>query len=1072
MQQHAPLNPSVIVQQKRMQQAQSIRNAQTQLQAISTHLQETPTLLDDRFLIELAEFNHDILKLGYLEIIEATARLIIPLAFVNYYKTASTAQGILSATIAHLAQSKETTAHAVLAQLITCLTTNAKIGRWERVEWVLEVINILPFERSEPLLTNLVANIQLRKIYSDTRSGRTMDELAERLQYLLGQILCQVSDAKQLATLRPLIKVLPRVRLGMRNDLAQAWSTVETLDDNYLNNKFSHELRERIHGRFSNQDLDVVEGYLAFLSNGALQKFNEALPFFILESSDHALRQGILNGDHWSLNVQQLLLELRDQLRNVINHDPSDYAQTYHSLPNKEPSTERAIRALEQALNAGDVLHAVRLSGPIRTALRNAFFASSDPSTRSQLMMLDEDIERILYLRLGTLFDEWQCSSVEYLSAKLNVLGILVAQLGAYGLISLTLTELYQHMGPGRTRLYTSQVHDLIRLFIKEHQEVAHRLLAQYRDVAMKITEYDEFKVDQFVGGILRRSELDLHRALQLAEILDLEMTDCLNAQGDQRLFSESSIDTPSVTPLYFGVKPGTSALPKTADARAIYGSKSLNLAHLAALGLPIPEGFALPASLGVRSRKMGKTQFDAFLREHTKHWLFQLEQALAQSGQKVQFGNPKSPLLLSLRSSSAISMPGMMTTIPNIGINNEIADALAQSTGDAWFAYDSLRLFLRDYAAGVWGMECTHFDPIISRLKVRERVTLKEHLSPESMRRVAEEYKQVIRQNGFGEALARILANPYEALLTAIQTVFSSWNCVAATQYREYDELSHHWDTGVIVQRMRFGNLRNTSNNPQQDSLTGVVFSRDRQNNRFKLNGEYKKNAQGHDLVASFVTRDSIYSIPEQMRANYPQLYSQIKRAARKIDRYFNAPQDIEFTTEQGNLFFLQTRNEILQRHVFPPLKRQNHTPIARGIGVSGGGYRGMVGFINSDFAELNQKITQFNLKAGNQVLDGIVLLLHSPGVDDIPKMLQHAKGWLIQLGTRTSHASLIASQHGIHAVFGVTEMDIEVQRHCAVFRPIASHQQPTIVEEGDILSIEGNASGGQVYFGSLPLV
>ncbi|MEN8129748.1 MAG: PEP/pyruvate-binding domain-containing protein [Pseudomonadota bacterium] len=1056
-----------------MQKGKSAIKAQTRLQTIADQLQTTPTLLDESLLNELIEFNHDILKLGDLELIEATARLLIPLVFVNYYKTAEIAQANLVAIIAHLIQNKESTTNPALARVIAKLGISAKIGRWERVEWVMEVMNMLSINATEPLITSLVANIQLRKIYSDTKGGRTMDVLAERIQYLLGLILCQINDPKKLVTLRPLIKVLPRVRLGMRNDLAQAWSTVETLDDNYLDNKFSHELRERIHGRFSNQDLDVVEGYLTFLSDGSLQEFNEALPFFILEQSDQALRQGILTGDHWSVNVQQLLLELRDQLRNVINHDPNDYAQTYHTLPTKHPSTAQAMRAFEQALNKGDALRAIRLSGPIRASLREEFFASSEPSTRSQLMMLDEDIERIVYLRLGSLFEEWKYSSADCLSHKLDVLGVLIAQLGTYGLISVTLTELFDRIGPGRARLYTSQARDLVRLFINEHHQVSYRLLAQYHDTAMMVTDNEEFQVDQFVGGLLRRSEFDLHRALQLAEILDMEMTTRLNARGDKRLFPELRFREQLIEPFYFGASACAEALPVIPDARTIYGSKCLNLAHMAALGLPVPEGFALPSSLIALSRTLDRTRFSALLRTQSKRWIAQLEQNLAQKiGQPLRFGDSRCPLLLSLRSSSAISMPGMLVTIPNIGINDEIAAALAQSTGDAWFAYDSLRLFLRDYAAGVWGMEGAYFDPIITQYKKRERVALKEHLTPETMRQIAEEYKQVIYRNGFGDALAHILRNPYEALLTAIQAVFDSWDSAAATQYREYDELSHHWNTGVIIQRMRFGNLRNYSDDRQGDSLTAVVFTRNRQTNRFDISGEYKKNAQGHDLVASFVTRDSIHSIPGQMRSNYPDLYRQVENAAFKIDTHFNAPQDIEFTSEHGNLWFLQTRNENLKRQAFPLLNRQNQVPIVRGVGVSGGGYRGMVGFISSELSELNKKVTQVNIKAGHSIVDGILLLMHSPGVDDIPTMLKQAKGWLIQLGTRTSHASLIANQHGIHAVFGVTAMEVENQHHRAVIRSSGSNQRQVIINEGDILSIEGNASGGQVYSGSLPFV
>jgi pyruvate,orthophosphate dikinase len=248
------------------------------------------------------------------------------------------------------------------------------------------------------------------------------------------------------------------------------------------------------------------------------------------------------------------------------------------------------------------------------------------------------------------------------------------------------------------------------------------------------------------------------------------------------------------------------------------------------------------------------------------------------------------------------------------------------------------------------------------------------------------------------------------------------------------------------------------------------VVITRNLHTTQFSISGDYKKNAQGHDLVASYVTQDSICPI-EGMRATHPKLFHELESVADKVDAYFNAPQDMELTVEQGSLWVLQTRTEAYIRQDFPGLDRGDSKPLADGVGVSGGAYRGIVGFLSSDFDLLRKRVKETNSKAGRQVVDGIILLIHSPSTADVPFMLDNAGGWVTQLGGRTSHAALIANQHDISAVFGMTSLVVDEKNHRATIDARRAKKKGVEIKEGDICSIEGHATGGQLFRGSLPL-
>ncbi len=360
------------------------------------------------------------------------------------------------------------------------------------------------------------------------------------------------------------------------------------------------------------------------------------------------------------------------------------------------------------------------------------------------------------------------------------------------------------------------------------------------------------------------------------------------------------------------------------------------------------------------------------------------------------------------------------------------------------------------------WGIDPEIFNDVIPLLKVRENVTSKTMLSPKAMKTALNEYKEIISRAGHKRELNALLEDPQLALILSINAVLDSWESGPARVYREREGLSHEWGTGVIVQRMRFGNFIGQDEAP---SMTGVLFTRDVHNARLGLNGEYVLGSQGNDVVAGNAGHASIHSIPDEMKANFPGLYEQLERFANLADKKFRGNQDIEFTVEEGALYFLQSRDKPYEGEHARRLDPKGHRPVSEGVGVSGGGYRGVVGFIDSDLKSLEFRINGINGTMGKAKLDGIILFVNSPGNGEVNKMLE-VKGWAVGLGGRTSHAALMAKQHGVHAIFGLS-FQIDFKNRWVIVR---SADGEKVLNEGDVVSIDGSPHAGALYRGSVP--
>ena len=322
---------------------------------------------------------------------------------------------------------------------------------------------------------------------------------------------------------------------------------------------------------------------------------------------------------------------------------------------------------------------------------------------------------------------------------------------------------------------------------------------------------------------------------------------------------------------------------------RNILGGKGANLAEMTNLGLPVPQGFTISTEACTKYYEDGET-LSPELEEEIYAYVAKLEKI---TGKK--FGDPNNPLLVSVRSGARASMPGMMDTILNLGLNDEVVAGLAKLTSNERFAYDSYRRFIQMFSDVVMGLDKKDYEAIIDKIKAEKGVTQDIDLDAADMKRLVSEFKQYYKaQKGVD-----FPSDAKVQLIEAIKAVFRSWNNERAIVYRRMNDIPSSWGTAVNVQAMVFGNMGKTSG-------TGVAFTRNPATGEKKLYGEFLMNAQGEDVVAGIRTPQPISTLKEVM----PEVYEQFLEIAEKLEKHYKDMQDMEFTIENGKLYMLQTRN------------------------------------------------------------------------------------------------------------------------------------------------------------------
>jgi pyruvate,orthophosphate dikinase len=503
----------------------------------------------------------------------------------------------------------------------------------------------------------------------------------------------------------------------------------------------------------------------------------------------------------------------------------------------------------------------------------------------------------------------------------------------------------------------------------------------------------------------------------------------------------------------------GNGTAEGTKDMKAILGGKGANLAEMTNLGVPVPPGFTIACDACItflRDRAVPdelRTAVEANLRR--------LEEASAK-----QFGDPANPLLVSVRSGAPVSMPGMMETILNLGLNDRTVAGLARASGNARFAYDSFRRFIQMYGDVVLGVSHARFEQLLAAKRLTAGVENDSELSEEQLRNLVEEYKALIRTT-IGRAFPM---DPVEQLWGAIEAVWKSWTLKKAQDYRKHAGISDTLGTGVNVVSMVFGNLGD-------DSGTGVAFTRNPSTGERKFYGEFLVNAQGEDVVAGIRTPLSIDDMAERLPAAFEQLLSTQAR----LEQHYCDMQDIEFTVERGKLFLLQTRTgkrtaaaavriatemvaegmidrrqavtrvpaDQLDQLLHPVIDpRVRATPIATGLPASPGAANGRAVF---DADEAVRRAA-----AG----DAVILIREETTPEDFHGLVA-ARAVLTSRGGMTSHAAVVARGMGKCAVVGCKEMQVDHERRSA-------SMNGTTIHEGDWLTLDGGT--GKVFAGDLP--
>ena len=497
---------------------------------------------------------------------------------------------------------------------------------------------------------------------------------------------------------------------------------------------------------------------------------------------------------------------------------------------------------------------------------------------------------------------------------------------------------------------------------------------------------------------------------------------------------------------------------------RELLGGKGANLAEMTNIGLPVPQGFTISTEACTRYYEDGRKIADE-IKEEIMRYVDKLEEI---TGKK--FGDKENPLLVSVRSGARASMPGMMDTILNLGLNEDVVEVLAAKSGNPRWAYDCYRRFIQMYSDVVMEVGKKYFEVLIDEMKEKKGVTLDVDLTAEDLKELANQFKAEYK----AKIGAEFPSDPKEQLMGAIKAVFRSWDNPRANVYRRDNDIPYSWGTAVNVQSMAFGNMGD-------DCGTGVAFTRDPATGEKKLMGEFLTNAQGEDVVAGVRTPMPI----AEMENKFPEAFKQFVEVCQILENHYHDMQDMEFTVEHGKLYMLQTRNgkrtapaalqiavdlvaeghkteaeavlmidprnlDTLLHPQFDAKALKAATPIGKGLGASPGAACGQIVFSAED-AE-NWKA------AGKKVV--LVRLETSP--EDITGM-KAAQGILTVRGGMTSHAAVVARGMGKCCVSGCGEINMDEENKQFTLAGKTYH-------EGDCISIDG--STGNIYDGLIPTV
>ena len=500
------------------------------------------------------------------------------------------------------------------------------------------------------------------------------------------------------------------------------------------------------------------------------------------------------------------------------------------------------------------------------------------------------------------------------------------------------------------------------------------------------------------------------------------------------------------------------------ADMRELLGGKGANLAEMTGMGLPVPQGFTISTEACTQYYEDGRKINEGIMAE-INEYITKMEEI---TGKK--FGDKENPLLVSVRSGARASMPGMMDTILNLGLNEDVVNVIAEKSNNPRWAWDCYRRFIQMYSDVVMEVGKKYFEELIDQMKAKKGVTQDVELTADDLKELASQFKAEYKSK-IGTDFP---TDPKEQLMGAVMAVFRSWDNPRANVYRRDNDIPYSWGTAVNVQSMAFGNMGD-------DCCTGVAFPRDPATGEKKLMGEFLTNAQGEDVVAGVRTPMPI----AQMAEKFPEAFAEFQEVCKTLENHYRDMQDMEFTVEHGKLYMLQTRNgkrtaqaalkiacdlvdegmrteqeavlmidprnlDTLLHPQFDAKALKAATPIGKGLGASPGAACGKIVFTADDAVAWKEK--------GEKVV--LVRLETSP--EDITGM-KAAQGILTVRGGMTSHAAVVARGMGTCCVSGCSEIKMDEENK-------KFELAGKTFKEGDFISIDG--STGNIYDGIIPTV
>lgn len=740
-----------------------------------------------------------------------------------------------------------------------------------------------------------------------------------------------------------------------------------------------------------------------------------------------------------------------NELRSCVERFTSDVRQSYQTdLFNELEST---LESYER----GEFYSTFKTICKLRKSLRISMDKRAFPEHRLMLLELDCLLEEISYLTLRQIAGEYEEKGVDF-SQCLAIIQASVQNLTHDGLHSRQLHDLAA-MLMDSTKTY-AQVRNIIEQIHRNYHHLIQRVITPFEKMRDRLG-FTEEELRAALANIQRY----MHDLNSIAYFTDIAHSFIEGKDENQRYADGrgSALPREPYDVIHLSHRPEIIQRVENDDPacnlRDLYGSKGSGLIYISYLDIPTRDGFIIPTTLPQTGTNEAGNMEEVVVK-HLK--ILEADIAKRDNTAKI-FGDPAHPLLLAVRAGSVFSMPGILSTVLFVGMNDEIAEGLAKE--DPWCAYDAYRRFLAVYGQAVWGINMESYN-IVEETKRRYKKKYKYDLPWEAMKEIAEKTKKILDQEGFGEALEEVLRNPQKQLITAINSVFRSWNSEAAHRYREIKGICNSWQSVAIIQEMALGNRKNDDICAGMDetraSLTGVIpRTRVTELGIRTHTGDFKFSAAGDDLVGGLTKSISFRSI-EELESFLPMLNRRLRHNIAKLRRFMGTDQEVEFTVENGVLSILQSRAAEIGKNREERAFEDPGEEDACGIGIRGSAFRGIVAFDKQDLEELSKE----DLLAREDV-DGVILVLESPAPEAIPLILS-ADALLAAKGGSTSHAAIAINgieDRDYSAVMSAAGLHVDSRKKTAVFTE-KNGETRHVIRKHDVISIHGMT--GNVYVGA----